>query len=111
MNRAIAGYVYAIHEVGSDRYKIGRGINVERRLKQLQTGNGKLLTIYATLYTTNYVELESKIKAIFSAYRVLHGGTEWHRLDRQGKHLLDLIFKKEQPTEIERQQLNRLQLL
>lgn len=110
-SRNRAGYVYAIHEVGSQKYKIGHTVNVERRLAQLQTGNGTLLVIYATLYFADRIEAETKIKAVFSAYRVMQGGTEWHRLDRQGKHLLDLIFKKETPTQLERESLGRLQLL
>lgn len=109
--RSRKGYVYAIHEVGSDRYKLGHTVDVERRLQQLQTGNGTQLIIYATLYFDDRIAKEQKIKAVFSGYRVFRGGTEWHRLDRQGKHLLDIIFKKEQPTDIERQQLGRLDVL
>lgn len=111
ISRTRVGYVYAIHEVGSDKYKIGHTVDVGRRLQQLQTGNGTQLIIYATLYFTDRIEAESRIKEVFSAYRTLRGGTEWFRLDRQAKRLLDIIFRKEQPTEIERQQLSRLQLL
>lgn len=106
-----AGYVYAIHEIGSERYKIGHTVDLNRRLRQLQTGNGTLLIIYGQLYFADRITAETNIKAVFSAYRVLRGGTEWFRLDRQGKHLLDLIFGKEQPTELERQQLIRLRVI
>lgn len=106
-----AGYVYAIHEQGTDRYKIGHGINVDRRLRQLQTGNSTQLVIYGQLHFEDRIAAESKIHAVFSAYKTRHGGTEWFRLDRQAKHLLAIIFKKEQPTELERIQLGRLQLL
>lgn len=110
-SRTRAGYVYAIHEVGTDRYKIGHAVNVERRLQQLQTGNGTLLVIYATLYFADRIEAERKIQAIFSAYNIKRGGTEWFRLDRQSKHILDIIFKKEQPTDYEKEQLTRLKVI
>lgn len=109
-NASRTGYVYAIHEAGSMRYKIGHAVNVSRRLKQLQTGNGTLLSIYAMRYFTDRVAAETRIKAIFEAYKVKNGGTEWFRLDRQSKHLLDLIFKKIAPTQLEREHLGRLQL-
>lgn len=110
-SRTRAGYVYTIHEVGTDRYKIGHAVDVNRRIRQLQTGNGTLLVIYATLYFIDRIDAEARIQQVFSAYRVRQGGTEWFRLDRQAKHLLDIIFKKDTPTPIEREQLSRLQLL
>lgn len=111
MGNTRKGYVYAIHEVGTDRYKIGHGVNVQRRLRQLQTGNSTQLVIYGMLPFDDRIAAEGRMKAVFSAYRTKHGGTEWFRLDRQAKHLLDIIFKKEQATEVERLQLHRLQLL
>ncbi len=107
-SRNTAGFVYAIHQVGTDKYKIGHGVNVQRRLQQLQTGNDTKLVIYATLYYEDRIAAEKRIHEVFSAYR---RSGEWFRLDRQAKHLLDIIFKKEQPTELESQQLARLQLL
>lgn len=109
-SRTRVGYVYAIHETGSDRYKIGHAVDVNRRLKQLQTGNGTRLVIYGTLHFADRIEAEGKIKELFSAYRVKRGGTEWFDLDRQAKHVLAIIFKKEQANELERQQLSRLQI-
>jgi hypothetical protein len=106
-SRKRAGFVYAIYEVGSDKYKIGHGINPERRLQQLQTGNGTKLTIYAKLYFEDRITAERILHSIFSAYR---RSGEWFRLDRQGKHLLDIIFGKEQPNELELEQLKRLHI-
>lgn len=107
-SRIKTGFVYAIHEVGSMRYKLGHGINVERRLAQLQTGNSTKLEIYAIRHFEDRYAAEKIIHDIFSGYR---REGEWFTLDRQGKHLLDIIFNKEQPTEIERQRLNRLKIL
>ncbi len=107
--RTRAGYVYAIHAVGTDRYKLGHAVDIQRRLQQLQTGNSITLVIYAALYFEDRIAAESKIHDIFSAYRGKRG--EWFRLDRQGKHLLDIIFNKEEPTELERKQLSRLKLI
>jgi hypothetical protein len=107
-----AGYVYAIHEVGSYRYKIGHGINPSRRIKQLQTGNGTKLIIYATRHFDDRIAAEGRIHDIFDAYKERKGGgEEWFVLDRQAKHMLDIIFKKEIASEYEKQQLSRLQLL
>ena len=110
-NKPRRGYVYAIHEVGSMRYKIGHGIDPKRRLKQLQTGNGTELIIYATIHSKDMVKLEGILHDVFSAYKTHHGGKEWFRLDRQSKHLLDIIFNKEQPTTLEKEQLRRLKLV
>lgn len=100
-----AGFVYAITD--GTKYKIGHGVNVTRRLQQLQTGNDAKLTIYAQRFFDNRYEAESIIHELLGAYR---GRGEWFRLDRQGKHLLDIIFKVEQANDYERASLIRMKL-
>lgn len=90
-----------------DRIKIGHGIDVSRRMKQLQTGNSTKLQLYAFRYFDDRYCAEAKIHEVLAGYRE---GGEWFRFDRQGKHLLDLIFGKETPTEYEREHLKRLEL-
>lgn len=101
-----AGFVYAIYD--GARYKIGHGINVERRLRQLQTGSSKKLEIYAKRHFDNRYKAEKIIHEILSGYR--RAGTEWFNLDRQGKRIIDIIFLLEKPTDIERDSLRRLGL-
>jgi len=49
-NTNTKAYVYFIYESDSlGKFKIGRSVNPERRLKNLQTGNSRLLQIYKTI--------------------------------------------------------------
>ena len=47
------GYVYVFRHGDNDQFKIGRTANVEKRLKQLQTGSPKPLTVFDLIETAD----------------------------------------------------------
>jgi Meiotically Up-regulated Gene 113 (MUG113) protein len=47
------GYVYVFRHGDRDQFKIGRTANVEKRLRQLQTGSPKPLTVFAVIETAD----------------------------------------------------------
>jgi hypothetical protein len=47
------GYVYVFRHGDDDQFKIGRTANVEKRLKQLQTGSPKPLTVFDVIETAD----------------------------------------------------------
>jgi hypothetical protein len=52
------GYVYVFRYGHDDQFKIGRAVNVAKRLKQLQTGSPKPLTIFEVIETDDAREGE-----------------------------------------------------
>lgn len=69
------GYVYLLHAVGTDRYKIGRTkSSVQKRVKSLQTGCANKLRIVAILVDKNERTLEQRLHHRFRQFR-RHG--EW----------------------------------
>jgi hypothetical protein len=74
------GYVYLIGEIGKEgRYKIGstKAKNVNKRLKQLQTGNSSELFIKESYETEHPFKLEKMLHNHFK-YKNLTG--EWFDL-------------------------------
>ncbi len=106
------GYVYILKKYGEAKIKVGHGIKVDRRLKQLQTGNDVLLEVYATKFYTRRITAETAIHDVLSAYRTTYTRrNEWFRLTPDSQHIIDIIFGKKQATEAEIQRLTRLRLL
>ncbi len=76
------GYLYLIVDWGSDpeRYKIGITKNdVEKRLKQLQTGASSELVLLRTYESDNYRKIERWFHRKYSSYAT-DGGKEWFQL-------------------------------
>jgi hypothetical protein len=65
------GYVYLLAEMGDNlRYKIGITKNsVEKRLKQLATGNSDKIIILNSYYSPNYKKIERMLHRQFSSDR------------------------------------------
>jgi hypothetical protein len=53
------GYVYFFRHGDDDQFKIGQTANVERRLKQLQTGSPKPLTVFDVIETADAKDVEA----------------------------------------------------
>lgn len=71
--------VYFIFQEGNDRIcKIGKSIDAEKRVIQLQTGNPNKLELYETL--DGYTELENELHKRFNDKRI--DGTEWFNLSK-----------------------------
>lgn len=75
----MTGYVYLICDSITDTYKIGRTKNnVQKRLKQLQTGCSSELFVVNEYKTEYPVQLESFLHRKFINKRLLN---EWFKLD------------------------------
>ena len=71
--------VYFIFQEGNDKIcKIGKSIDAEKRVIQLQTGNPNKLELYEVL--DGYTELENELHKRFSEQRI--DGTEWFNLSK-----------------------------
>jgi hypothetical protein len=74
------GYIYLIGEIGNEnRYKIGstRCKDINKRLKQLQTGNSEELYIKESFETTHPFKLETMLHNRFKSSNLIG---EWFEL-------------------------------
>jgi mRNA-degrading endonuclease YafQ of YafQ-DinJ toxin-antitoxin module len=74
------GYVYLIGEIGNEgKYKIGstRAKSVDKRLKQLQTGNSSALFIKELYETEHPFKLEKMLHNRFKSHNLIG---EWFEL-------------------------------
>lgn len=77
------GYVYLIEDTDNNRYKIGVTKDLDKRLRNLQTGNSNQLK-FLCAYKTNYpYRLESMLHRKFEQYREIN---EWFNLPK------DIVF-------------------
>lgn len=75
------GYVYLIHEEGNeDLYKIGvtRSKDINKRLKSLQTGNGKKLILKDYFWTDKPFKMEMMFH---NKYSLVQEEGEWFALN------------------------------
>lgn len=76
------GFVYLIRQASDNRFKIGSSLDgVESRLTALQTGNPKRLTIYGTIESDKYEELEDYLHRKFLFYKKCG---EWFAITASG---------------------------
>jgi hypothetical protein len=71
------GFVYLIQPVGHNVYKIGSSINVDQRLKQLQTRTTLTLVCVASIRYFNHSSAESMWHSRFKQY---HLSGDWFAL-------------------------------
>ena len=71
------GYVYLVHAIGTDRYKIGRSVNPVARLQQLQGQSPYPLQIVECFWTPDAIACEKYLHEEFKSARV-YG--EWFQL-------------------------------
>lgn len=78
----IGGYIYLIENtVGEEvRYKIGYAGNIEKRLKQLQTGNPGLMNV-VRIYKTSWGRILEK--TLHDKYSKFNIQNEWFILNKQ----------------------------
>lgn len=78
----VEGYVYFIYipelyQKGMTQVKIGHTKNLDKRLRQLQTGNPFKLSIYKTHKTINYKQIEHELHVKYKSKKVLN---EWFQI-------------------------------
>lgn len=73
----IGGYVYLVKAVGTNRCKIGRARDVNKRFIDLKTQSPFPLKLIASFYVDDTVDQEKRLHKVASAFRV-HG--EWFEL-------------------------------
>ena len=101
-----SSFIYLIRS-DDNLYKIGRTFDPVKRLKQLQTGSGKKLSLVYTLSVKNGVAAERHIHAIFSGQRIQG---EWFRFTDNDMILVKKIFKQLQVNAVEQKKLERMGL-
>lgn len=78
VKKNLPGYVYLIRAVGTNRYKIGRSINLQTRLQQLQRQSPYPLEIVKAFKTSNPSWDEASLHETYKDYKV-YG--EWFEFD------------------------------
>lgn len=82
-------YIYFIQEGNTHLYKVGRTNEPTKRLRELQTGNSRKLSIYHTIECRDMpsaCRLELNLHKYLAGQRVLN---EWYKLDK--KHIREII--------------------
>ena len=104
-----SGFIYVLlDETG--RRKLGKTINdVDKRVKQLQTGNAEVITIEYRLQVNDMRQAEKAIHTLFAASRLRING-EWFKLSDSELILLKKIFKAGDITPREERLLTQLGL-
>lgn len=107
--RTQSGFVYVLLDE-QHRRKLGKTVNdVEKRVKQLQTGNAERITIEYRLAVNDMRRAETAIHTLFAASRLRING-EWFKLSESELILLQKVFKAADTTAIEERQLTQLGL-
>lgn len=104
------GFVYVILDTSDNSRKLGFSIDVDRRLREEQTGNAHTLKIEYRLPVINMRKAEKSLHLLFAAKRTRRGKGEWFLLDEKDIVLLKKIFKAQDITTIEYTQLESLGL-
>ena len=105
----VSGFVYVLLDQ-SGRRKLGKTTNsVEKRVKQLQTGNAEQITIEYRLAVNDMRRAETAIHALFAASRLRING-EWFNLSESELILLKKVFKAANTTVAEEKHLTMLGL-
>lgn len=66
----ISSGVYVIKVQNSSKYKIGRTINIKKRIKQFSTGNPFNIKLLYFIETINYKKLEKNLHNILKQFRI-----------------------------------------
>lgn len=66
----VNGWVYFILGADSGRFKIGRALDVEKRIKAMQTGCSETLSVYGVLPAVSPAALERALHKRFASCRV-----------------------------------------
>lgn len=83
------GYVYLAWATETPRYKIGYSVNLEKRLRDLNSGQAPYpIQIIYSFYTIDMARDEEKLHKAFKAYRV-YG--EWFELPLEAVELIKCI--------------------
>ena len=72
------GYVYLIEDLDNNRYKIGVTKDLEKRLRNLQTGNSNRIIIKESYKTEYPFKLELMLHNKFKQFRY---NNEWYELE------------------------------
>ena len=74
------GYVYLIKDTLNNIYRIGVTKDLNKRLRNLQTGNSNYLTLLSSYQTKYPFRLETMLHNKFKEYRILN---EWYELPKR----------------------------
>jgi len=98
---SIPGFIYLVQAVGTDRFKIGRAINVPNRLRGLQTSSPLKIRYVYHAYVQNMNLCEMELHHKFSEQREIG---EWFALTQQDvkfciflMRLVQILEPPEQP--------------
>jgi predicted GIY-YIG superfamily endonuclease len=87
-------YVYCVRAGTSDEYKIGIAKRLGKRLKQLQTGNAKELTIVGAIICPTRKHARAWEKRYRKKFKKSQLIGEWHRLKKPA--FLGLVDKRKE---------------
>lgn len=85
----MATYVYIVQQDCNGPIKIGKAVNIENRVKQMQSGNPYLIELvhyFTCLNDRDAFALESELHSLLDDFRMnAGGGTEWFKKQSLGR--------------------------
>ncbi|MEG4446986.1 GIY-YIG nuclease family protein [Microcoleus sp. AT9_B4] len=92
----VPGYVYLVQAVGTDKFKIGRAVDVARRIRGLQTGSPLKIRYVYHAYFENANLCEMELHNKFSNQREIG---EWFALTQEEVKFCILLMRLVQDAE------------
>ena len=95
----VKGYVYLLEEKeesgdATGFYKVGKAVDIEIRISNLQTGNVRKLRVKRKVEVYNYTAAEKKAHKNLRDYKVnLGGGKEWFQVEESELEMFIGTFK------------------
>ena len=84
------GYVYVVHPISCNAYKIGGTVDLPGRLKRMQRKRLCILEYSIIIFSEDYTRLESELLALYAPYR-LDG--DWFALSEDHLNYLQGLSK------------------
>jgi len=95
---SVPGYIYLLQAVGTDKFKIGRAINVPNRLRAIQTSSPLKIRYVYHAYVQNMNLCEMELHNKFSNQREIG---EWFALTPEDVRFCILLMRLVQEVELQ----------
>ena len=85
-------YIYFINVLGTDLYKVGYTNNLNRRLREIQTGNEQTLVLNLFIEFPTRFDARKNERAIHDSLKELNMNGEWFEIDPDYFYELERVY-------------------